>query len=160
MKQRRIFTTLVMVIFIVSLSLPCFANPKSKKLIAKKSSCPVSTNFYAFWAHGKNEGKPDKNCVTFDILNVPQGNVVIQNNSKKTINAIEVTFQCYDTFDEPVCKVGTDSNFFKGISQNLNLKNTEFDVYSWSLANYPTATKIKNVQIIRVHFTDGSVWKK
>lgn len=161
MKQRRILTTLVILIAMTSLSLTCFAKPKSKKIIIKKSPCPVSTNFYAFYAHGsENEGKPDKNGVTFDVVNVPQGNVVVENNSKKTIDAIEVTFQCYDTFGSPVCKIGTNSNVFKGIVQNITLKSTDLDTYSWSLANYSTATKIKNVQITRVHFTDGSVWKK
>lgn len=155
---KRILLVVTILLFVLGLGVVCVAAPKKVK---QKTPCPISTqHIVSFSLNQEDAWKKGITGVYEDILGYPQGNVVAYNTSKKTIDAFEVQFALYDSFNRPVNKIGSKSNIFKGIAQKISLKKSDFEEYKWSLVNYPTATKLKNVQVVAVHFVDGSVWKK
>lgn len=97
--------------------------------------------------------------ITYDIIYMPEVNLEVKNLTNKTIDAYEMELECYDTYDRPVREIITASNKFLGISQNNELKPYRSQTDTWSLTWYENVTKVKNVKITSVHFTDGTVWR-
>jgi hypothetical protein len=97
--------------------------------------------------------------VSFNSIGIPEGNVTIQNLTKKTIDAYEVDIYCINGYGKPVYHYYYDTNKFEGISQRNSLKFGDSQSDTWTLYGHENTTKIRAV-IVSVHFTDGTVWKK
>lgn len=105
--------------------------------------------------------------ISLNIIGTPELTLLIWNTTKKDIDAFEFEAHLYDTFDRPVNKVGTDSNLFKGIAQNILIRadaetfgaEYPWDAITWNLVLYDLATEVKDIKITSVHFTDGTIWK-
>lgn len=85
-------------------------------------------------------------------------NKTVINLSFKTIDAFEIKFNCYDSFDRPVKWYSVDSNEFNGIAQKIKLGPLESDTFTWSLVSHDLTSKIKNLKIMKIHFTDDITW--
>lgn len=91
-----------------------------------------------------------------DVIGSPLLTLAVVNSTTKNIDAFEFDCKVYDTFDRPVYRWGTQDNTYKGIIQNIKLVNA--DDYTWNLAAYSLASKVKDIKIKSVHFTDGTTW--
>jgi len=93
--------------------------------------------------------------VTTDSVGYPVFNVTIKNKSKKTIDAIEVTAKFTNNFGDLVGEYGQASQtLFKGSSQDKVAPGASSNS-SWSIIGYSGATKVTELEVYRVHFTDG-----
>lgn len=109
-----------------------------------------------------NKNKPLKVTsaeITYNSIDVPEVNLTIKNLTTKTIVAYQMKVSCYDDFDRPVNRYLSSSNLFKGISQGNSLTPGESQTDTWTLNLYDLATKVKNVTITAVKFSDGTSWK-
>ncbi|QJD87282.1 copper amine oxidase N-terminal domain-containing protein [Cohnella herbarum] len=109
-----------------------------------------------------NKNKPIKLIsteVTYNLIDIPEVNLTIKNLTTKTIVAYEMRVSCYDDFDRPVNRFLSSSNLFKGISQGNNLTSGQSQTDTWTLNLYDLATKVKNIKITAVKFSDGTSWK-
>ena len=96
--------------------------------------------------------------VTFNSIGIPVVNVLPQNIGSKSIDAFTVQISCYDNFDKPVTKAGSESNIFIGISQEYQASGRDNYVWcSWVLNLNENTTKVK-VYLKQVHFWDGTTW--
>ena len=93
--------------------------------------------------------------ISENVIGEPVASIRYINISEKTIDAIDINMYCYDNFNEKVNRIGGD-NIFNGISQD-ELQSGYEQTAEWTLHLYENTKKIKP-KIIRVHFTDGSVW--
>lgn len=93
--------------------------------------------------------------ISKDSIGTPILHVTLKNKTAKTIDAIELQAFFFNNFDEPVGKFGVKNSepFGAGLQEKIGPNAT----YSadWNLAVYENATKVKNAQVLRVHFTDG-----
>jgi hypothetical protein len=127
---------------------------------------PLEVSMLRLVKFNSNEIQGYETGITENIIGTPELNLVVLNKSGKDIDAFEFECKLYDTFDRPVNKVGSKSNVFRGIAQNILLKSDgetygadyPWDVFTWNLTLYENATKVKDIKILKVHFTDGSVW--
>lgn len=98
--------------------------------------------------------------VSYNSIGTPEANIIFCNTSSKTIDAFECIIYCYDSFDEPAKHYLYNTNKFKGIAQNKKIESGDVTTPTWVLYGYDLTTKIKNIQVTRVHFTDGTTWKR
>ncbi|BBI33339.1 stalk domain-containing protein [Cohnella abietis] len=109
-----------------------------------------------------NKNKPLKVndvSITYNSISVPEVNLEIKNLTTKTIVAYEMRVSCYDDFDRPVKRFLSSSNLYLGISQNNKIASGEYQTDTWTLNLYDLTTKVKNVTITAVKFSDGTSWK-
>lgn len=92
-------------------------------------------------------------------IGTPEATIIVQNLTIKVINAFELSFQCYDTYDRPVKRLFSGGNIMNGIAQEENIESGAETSCTWNLTLYDLTTKIKNVKITSVHFTDGTTWR-
>ncbi|AEM74926.1 hypothetical protein [Caldicellulosiruptor acetigenus] len=90
-------------------------------------------------------------------IGYPQAELKIFNFSAMPIDAVEVSFKCYNLFDQPALNE-SQSNQFVGIKQKISIPAFDSSVVSFDLTRYPSAGKIKNVLIRKVHFIDNKIW--
>lgn len=121
-----------------------------------------------------------------NIIGIPELDLVVQNMTNKEIVAFEFTCRLYDAFNRPAYKLGTRNNLFRGLAQQISLpapvegpnirpmytrdldlssgyEKTLYrywDVYTWDLVLYETASQVKDICITQVSFSDGTVWRK
>lgn len=94
--------------------------------------------------------------ITTDSIGYPEFNVVIKNKSKKTIDAIEIITKFTNNFGDPVNEYGiADKPYFKGRLQEKITPGASTDG-SWSIMSFSGATKIKDLEVYRIHYTDGT----
>lgn len=126
-----------------------------------------------------------KTSIQKNIIGTPELILVVKNMTNKEIDAFEFSCKLYDAFDRPAYKIGTNNNIFDGIAQQISLpapveglankplyfKDFDFnsnektlytywDIFTWNLTLYETASKVKDISINKVHFTDGTVWER
>lgn len=114
-----------------------------------------------------NELKDNKNVplkvmsatVKNNSIGTPEVTVTVKNLTNKVIDAYELSFQCYDTYDRPVIGLGTKTNTINSIMQNIKVSSGKEVSGTVNLTLYDLTTKVKNVRITSAHFTDGTVWK-
>ncbi|MBW7474714.1 hypothetical protein K0T92_08145 [Paenibacillus oenotherae] len=111
----------------------------------------------------KNKNIPLKivsSSVSFNSLNYPDANIRVENLTEKKIISFELSFSCYDAYNDPVNRSFTKSNRFYGVSNNADLAFGESATFVWDLFSYSSTTKISNIKIDKVAFSDGTVWKR
>ena len=94
-------------------------------------------------------------------IGVPTVNIIYRNLSDVTLNAFELKFTCVDAYgkattDWPTLYDGT----FKGYSDNENLAPYSIGYGTWTLNSNERTTSIRNLQMIRAVFSDGSIWQR
>lgn len=87
-----------------------------------------------------------------DSIGTPMATISLYNNAGKDIDALEISFMCFDNFGRPVRKYGRGPHAFNGISQETVKANSK-GAAIWSLIGYDTVTKIKNIKIGKVHYS-------
>ncbi|ANY65107.1 hypothetical protein BBD42_00395 [Paenibacillus sp. BIHB 4019] len=111
----------------------------------------------------KNNNVPFKvvdYSITYDSLGYPEANIRLWNLTTKKIVSFELSFSTYDAYGDPVKGGYPYSNRYYGKVVNSSIGSGENPVYTWDLYGYEDTTKLKNIQIDRVAFSDGSVWKR
>ncbi|SFE52127.1 Copper amine oxidase N-terminal domain-containing protein [Paenibacillus algorifonticola] len=111
----------------------------------------------------KNNNVPFKvvdYSITYNSLGYPEANIKLWNLTTKKIISFELSFSTYDAYGDPVKGGYPYSNRYYGKVVNSSIGSGESPVYTWDLYGYEDTTKLKNIQIDRVAFSDGSVWKR
>ncbi|WP_338555158.1 stalk domain-containing protein [Paenibacillus sp. KS-LC4] len=111
----------------------------------------------------KNNNVPFKivdYSITYDSLGYPEANIELWNLTAKTIVSFELSFSTYDAYGDPVKGGYPYTNRFYGKGTNIKLESGYRNIYTWDLYSYSDTTKLKNIQIDRVAYSDGSVWKR
>ncbi|MBI5071835.1 hypothetical protein HZB93_03025 [Candidatus Falkowbacteria bacterium] len=91
-----------------------------------------------------------------DSIGTPIFHVTLKNNFDKAIDAVELEAYFYNNFDEPVGE--WDRKVEEPFQGRLQEKINSGALYpaEFNLALYDSATKVKNVKILRIHFVDGT----
>ena len=99
------------------------------------------------------------NKIEFDNSGVTGVRVVFQNNTPKTIDAIEFVILQFDNFGRPAYRFNDEKygNVTGKLLMQGNAKPQGTMHAGWTLFNVERATKGKTV-LKQVHFTDGSTW--
>lgn len=149
-----------------------FPEEKEEKIVYKEPLVLIEKNMYKYEAAGDGISLKWSELYKYgiepNIIGTPELTILVMNTSGKDIDAFEFEAKLFDSFDRPVNKLGTDSNIFRGIAQNLLLSKDDptysldypWDAFTWNLALYDLATKVKDVKIMKVHFTDGTIWNR
>ncbi len=95
-----------------------------------------------------------------DSNGTKQANISLRNISYKTVAAIEIEFNCYNAFMDPVKYYGSGSSLYKGNAQKMYLYTLDTQSWYWKLYGYSDTEYIKNIYVKRVAFTDGTVWSR
>ncbi|MUT68762.1 stalk domain-containing protein [Paenibacillus sp. NEAU-GSW1] len=98
--------------------------------------------------------------ISYDVLGDPEANIKLTNLTEKTIVAFEISFSTYDAYGDKANGLFTDSNRFYGRGSNISVGMGETYTFTWSLSLYDTTSTLKNIQIDRVAYSDGTSWKK
>lgn len=98
--------------------------------------------------------------VTYNSIGIPEVNLTTKNLMTKTIVAYEMSLRTYDDFDRKVNRWLSSSNLFEGISQNNKIASGSYNTDTWTLNLYDLTTKVKNIKITAVKFSDGTTWKQ
>ena len=109
-----------------------------------------------------NQGVPLKitnKSVTYNSIGIPEANISFKNLSNKTIDALELTIKCYDSYGRVVKELISNRDAFYAISQNRNIIPGSEEGGTWTLNLFENTTKIE-VIVTSVHYTDGTSWKK
>lgn len=100
-----------------------------------------------------------KTYLRLNSISNPEAYIVVENVSKKTVDAFTVGFYCYDRYDKPVNHYLYSTNRYGGLSQNTIGPGKTFGYNNyWTLHGHENTAKIKAV-LESVHMTDGTVWK-
>ncbi|KQO01231.1 stalk domain-containing protein [Paenibacillus sp. Leaf72] len=111
----------------------------------------------------KNNNVPFKvvdSSITYDSLGYPEANIELWNLTAKTIVSFELSFSTYDAYGDPVKGGYPYTNRFYGKGANVKVLSGYSHIFTWDLYSYSDTTKLKNIQIDRVAYSDGSVWKR
>jgi len=98
--------------------------------------------------------------VTYGDFGYPEANVELTNLTEKRIVAFELSFSCYDAYNDPVETYYGSGNRFRGQSGATSIESGNTHTLTWDLFPDSSTAKIVNVTIDRVAFSDGSVWKR
>lgn len=100
-----------------------------------------------------------KTYLRLNSISNPEAYIVVENVSKKTVDAYTVGFYCYDRYDKPVNHYLYNTNRYGGLSQNTIGPSKTFGYNNyWTLHGHENTAKIKAV-LENVHMTDGTVWE-
>jgi len=91
-------------------------------------------------------------------IGIPEVTLTVINNSKKVIDAFEVEFVCRDNFGRTLRSFGYGASSYVGISQN-RIAPGGFEDDTWTFNGFSTATKF-TPRIVRIHFSNGTTWKR
>jgi outer membrane murein-binding lipoprotein Lpp len=96
--------------------------------------------------------------VTLNAIDNPEARVIVQNTSRKTVDAFTVGIYCYDRYGSPVNHYAYKNNRYGGLSQvTISPGQTTGYNYRWTLHGHENTAKIK-VVLEKVHMTDDTVW--
>lgn len=142
------------VIILIIVSMAVYGNASSNKGNSSESQKAVEQK--------NNEIKEKMKAIEIvsskiekDIIDQPNLIIKVKNNSDKIIDGINIKAKIYNNFDEQV--KGLDNDYFEGTSQET-INPKEMKEFQWSLTFYSGATKVKELELTRVHFTDGEDW--
>ncbi|GGD47911.1 stalk domain-containing protein [Paenibacillus nasutitermitis] len=111
----------------------------------------------------KNKNVPlriEGSNITYNSIGIPEANIGVTNLTGKRIIAMELSFSCLDSFGEPVNQMFTKSNRFSGRAQDISAESYESYTLTWTLNLFENCSKISNIKIDRVAYSDGTVWKR
>ncbi|RXZ79868.1 hypothetical protein EBB07_20990 [Paenibacillaceae bacterium] len=85
----------------------------------------------------------------------------LKNLTEKTVVGFDVSFSCFDAKGNKVNYPFTSSNRFTGLTKSqFKMESGDYYWFKWSLSMFPNTTKISNITIDRVVYSDGTVWKR
>ncbi|MFF2484329.1 copper amine oxidase N-terminal domain-containing protein [Paenibacillus sp. NPDC058071] len=111
----------------------------------------------------KNKNVPfkiRKYSISYDTLGYPDANISLLNLTDKRIVSFELSFSCYDAYGDKVNGLFSNSNRFYGLGNNVSVKSGESFTFTWSLSEFGDTASLKNIQIDKVAFSDGTYWKR
>lgn len=111
----------------------------------------------------KNKNIPLKinsSAVVKNAYNYSDAEITVTNLTEKRIVSFELSFSCYDAYNDPVNRSFTTSNRFYGKANDISVKMAETYTFTWDLFSFSGTSKISNVKIDKVAFSDGTVWKR
>mgnify|MGYP001584859452 CR=1 FL=1 len=95
-----------------------------------------------------------------DSIGTPNLKMTLKNTSELTIDGIEVMMGFTNNFDEPVTRLNQGSTSLYIAQSQETIVPGETWTGSWNLALYESATKITNVRVYRVHYSDGTTMER
>lgn len=99
--------------------------------------------------------------ITYNCIGIPRTNIIFYNTTKRIVEALEIDFACYDSFNRRLGRYTYGGVRFKGIVQNLWIEpKTKTQKLMWTLHGYENTTYIKNITILQIKFKDGYIWKR
>lgn len=111
----------------------------------------------------KNKNIPLKivgSSVVTNSLNYPDAKIKLTNLTEKRIVSFELSFSCVDAYNDPVNRSFTTSNRFYGMANDISIYAGETYTFTWDLFSFSSTSKISNIKIDKVAFSDGTVWKR
>lgn len=96
--------------------------------------------------------------ITYNSLGYPEANIELKNLTGKTITAFELSFSCYDAYGDPVHFAG--NNRFYGKANGESIASGGTYTFKWDLTWYEDTTKLVNISIDKVAYSDGTSWKR
>lgn len=111
----------------------------------------------------KNKNVPlkiESASVVSNSYSYPDAKIKLTNLTEKRIIAFELSFSCYDAYNDPVNRSFSTSNRFYGKGTDVSIETGETYSFTWDLFSYSNTSKISNVKIDKVAFSDGTVWKR
>ncbi|MWC30148.1 stalk domain-containing protein [Paenibacillus sp. MMS18-CY102] len=97
--------------------------------------------------------------ISYDTMGYPEANIRLKNLTEKKIVAFELSFSCFDSYGDPAKGGYPYNNRFYG-KANDAVGWGETYTFTWDLFSYSDTSKISNITIDKVAFSDGSVWKR
>lgn len=99
--------------------------------------------------------------ITYNSIGIPVVNVSVWNISNKDIRSFEIKWTCVDAYgnvttDWPTIHDGT----FVGYMEQETLKADGIKTYSWTMNSNERTASVRNCYIVRVVYTDGTVWQR
>lgn len=95
-----------------------------------------------------------------DSIGTPNLKMTLKNTSELTIDGIEVMMNFANNFDEPVTRLNQGNTSLYIAQSQETIVPGETWTGSWNLALYESATKITNVRVYRVHYSDGTTMER
>ncbi len=95
-----------------------------------------------------------------DSIGTPNLKMALKNTSELTIDGIEVMMGFTNNFDEPVAKWNQGSTSLFVAQSQKTITPGETWTGSWNLAAYESATKVTDVRVYRVHYSDGTTMER
>ncbi|MFX3632819.1 MAG: copper amine oxidase N-terminal domain-containing protein [Candidatus Pristimantibacillus sp.] len=102
----------------------------------------------------------DSSNITYDALGYPEANIKLTNLTEKRIVSFELSFSCYDAYGDKVNGDFSNSNRFYGRGTDISLESGYSSIFSSSLFSFDSTSKLKNIQIDKVAYSDGTSWKR
>ncbi|EFM10920.1 copper amine oxidase domain protein [Paenibacillus curdlanolyticus YK9] len=97
--------------------------------------------------------------ISYDTMGYPEANIRLKNLTEKKIVAFELSFSCFDAYGDPVKGGYPYTNRFYGKASDVVDWGDTY-TFTWDLWSYSDTSKISNITIDKVAFSDGSVWKR
>ncbi len=99
--------------------------------------------------------------ITYNSIGIPVVNVSLWNISNKDIRSFEIKWTCVDAYgnvttDWPTIHDGT----FVGYMEREILKADSVNTFNWTMNSNERTASVRNVQVVRVAYTDGTVWQR
>ncbi|RXZ79870.1 copper amine oxidase N-terminal domain-containing protein [Paenibacillaceae bacterium] len=104
--------------------------------------------------------KFSRSQISYNSIGYPEADISFRNVTEKTIVSFELTFDCYDAYGDKVNHLFGNSNRFKAMASQTDMKSGASHTFTWSLDNYYRTAKISNIKVNKVAFSDGTVWKR
>jgi hypothetical protein len=95
--------------------------------------------------------------ITINLIGLPELNLRVRNNTSNTVEAFEISADCFNKFDEPVNQIA-GGNRFNG-TQQYSLGPGEEKIFSWQLSLQRSAAKA-DAWIRRAKLSNGEVWEQ
>jgi len=111
----------------------------------------------------KNKNVPLKitgSKVTHNNYWYPEVEIYVTNLTTKTIVGAELSFSCYDEYGNKEYRYGTTNNRFIGVIEGGSMKSGTDWTFTWQMSLYEETASVKNIQVDKVIYSDGTVWKR
>ena len=95
-----------------------------------------------------------------NIIGTPELHITVKNTSDKAIDGIEIWASFYNNFDEPAGEWGDSSDNTLLVRSQQVIEAGDSKTLYWNLAAYESATRVTNVRVYRVHYSDGTTMER
>ncbi|MFF2094540.1 copper amine oxidase N-terminal domain-containing protein [Paenibacillus sp. NPDC058174] len=98
--------------------------------------------------------------ITYNSIGDPEANISMINLTDKRIVSFELSFSCYDAYGDKVNGLFSKSNRFYGKGTDVSVGSGDSYTFTWSLSLFDNTASLKNIQIDKVAYSDGTYWKR
>lgn len=99
----------------------------------------------------------DEAYIMYTELSTPIIHASFKNKSNKTIDAVKCVIECYNRFDEKVINPLSDSHKIYADFEST-ISPDDYGGGNMDLTFTQDATSKAKITVLKVHFTDGTVW--